>query len=130
MVEMLRTREQPSRSSRSFRAASSCLCVLAPIRCLWCPRTQEQSQLTRRQLMFVLGELIVAGSDTTSNSVAFSVFLLATHPKAEARLVEEIRRLEAEGVSPDSVENLEKYQYCLMVRHAPRWICWKVFKSM
>lgn len=77
-------------------------------------RTQEQSQLTRRQILFILGELFVAGSDTTSNSVAFSIFLLATHPAAEARLVEEIRRLR-KGSPPDSVENLDKYQYCLMV---------------
>jgi len=63
-------------------------------------------QLSHSELMFIVGELIVAGSDTTSNSVAFALFLLATHPAAEARLVrEEIQGL-ARGSPPDTVETL------------------------
>jgi len=58
-----------------------------------CPRTQEQVQLSRSGVMFIVGKLIVAGSDTTSNLVAFALFLLATHPKAEERLVAETRGL-------------------------------------
>jgi len=34
--------------------------------------------------------LIVAGTDTTSNSMTFIAFLLAKHPKVQERLLEEL----------------------------------------
>jgi cytochrome P450 len=34
--------------------------------------------------------LIVAGTDTTSNSMTYTAFLLAKHPKVQERLLEEL----------------------------------------
>jgi cytochrome P450 len=38
---------------------------------------------------------LLAGMETTANSLAFSIYLLATHPEAEARLMAEIDALAA-----------------------------------
>jgi cytochrome P450 len=45
---------------------------------------------------------LLAGMETTANSLAFAIYLLATHPEAEARLVAEINDLRAAKAGTDS----------------------------
>lgn len=55
------------------------------------------------------------GTDTTANVISFAVFLLATHPQVEAKVVAEIQAL-SKAYPPTSIANLEKYTYTSMVR--------------
>lgn len=68
-----------------------------------------EARMTREQLRDELLTLFVAGHETTSHALTWTLYLLSQHPEVEARLLEEIDRV-LEG-RPVTVEDLDALPY-------------------
>lgn len=69
----------------------------------------DGSGLTRQEVRDEVTTLIAAGSETTANTLGWTLYLLATHPVALRRTVEELR--EVLGGRDPAVEDLRKLIY-------------------
>eukprot|EP00271_Cylindrocystis_brebissonii_P002587 TRINITY_DN13324_c0_g1_i1.p1 TRINITY_DN13324_c0_g1~~TRINITY_DN13324_c0_g1_i1.p1 ORF type:complete len:547 (-),score=81.80 TRINITY_DN13324_c0_g1_i1:582-2222(-) len=75
--------------------------------------------LSNTEIGSIVGELIAAGSDTTANTLAFAIFLLATHPDAMRSVHQEIDRVCAQisggekgaGALKLSYDDIDKFAY-------------------
>lgn len=50
----------------------------------------EQRAFTDREIAYLASEFMLAGSDTTSNTVVFAVYMLASNPEKLAKMLTEI----------------------------------------
>lgn len=58
-----------------------------------------------------LGLFILAGYETTANTLSYTAFLLAQHPQVEAKLVEEIQRLAPNKDTTLNFKDLAEFKY-------------------
>ncbi|KAF2766525.1 cytochrome P450 family protein [Teratosphaeria nubilosa] len=58
---------------------------------------REKPQLTTKDIGFMMTSNVIAGSDTTSNSLRAMFYLLLSHPEKLARLMEELEEKKASG---------------------------------
>lgn len=72
-------------------------------------RDEDNSQMTDRQIRDELNALFIAGFDSSALTMTWTLYLLATHPDIEARVVSEIA--EVCGDRPPRVEDLRRLQY-------------------
>lgn len=72
-------------------------------------------RLSDEEVVWVTAELIIGGSETTATTLALAIFLLAAHPRAEARLAREIEHGVAQGGLPKSAKDLQRFPYAEMV---------------
>lgn len=73
----------------------------------------DGSQMTDQQLRDETTTLVLAGHETTSNTLAFTWMLLAQHPEVQAKLAEELQTVLG-GRAPTSAD-LERLPYANMV---------------
>ncbi|MBM3220172.1 MAG: cytochrome P450 [Candidatus Rokubacteria bacterium] len=73
----------------------------------------DGTRMTARQVRDEVMTLFMAGHETTAVALSWTWYLLARHPEAEARLVEEVRDVLC-GRAP-SVDDLPKLRYAEMV---------------
>lgn len=76
---------------------------------------EDGSQMSRQQLRDEVMTLFIAGHETTALATAWTWYLLARHPEAEARLYEELGRVLA-GSTP-SLDALEMLPFLKAVIH-------------
>ena len=82
--------------------------------------------MSTEQLIDEISILFVAGHETTSNGLSFTLFLLAKHPEVCEKIFEEIQQVENEGAS--LIEKLKKLEYTKAVidesmrLYPPAWI--------
>jgi cyclooctatin synthase len=60
-------------------------------------RDETGTGMTSRQLRDEATTLVIAGSETTGNTIAWACYLLARHPEIQERLQEEADRVLADG---------------------------------
>jgi cytochrome P450 len=72
-------------------------------------RDEEGGRMTDRQLRDEAMTLFLAGHETTALTLAWSWYLLGTHPEAEARLVDEARSVL--GDRPATADDVPKLRY-------------------
>lgn len=70
---------------------------------------QDPSCLTRRQLHDEVMTLVLAGHETTALALAWTFYLLATHPEADAELAAELRAVL--GGRPPTAEDLPRLRF-------------------
>lgn len=73
----------------------------------------DQTQMSDKQLRDELVTLIIAGHETTSNTLSWTWMLLAQYPEVRTKLLEEIKTVLA-GRSP-TVEDLQRLPYANLV---------------
>jgi cytochrome P450 len=78
------------------------------------PDTGEAA-LTRREVALNSSNFIIAGSDTTSSSIAATFYYLARHPDAYARVATEVR---TKFASPDEIRQGPVLSSCVYLRAA------------
>ena len=89
-------------------------------------KDEDGSQLSDRQLRDEVMTLLLAGHETTANSLTWTLMLLAQNPEAEAKLVEEVQSV-LKGCLP-TIADLPQLQYTEMVLkesmrlYPPAWI--------
>jgi cytochrome P450 family 2 subfamily U polypeptide 1 len=71
--------------------------------------SQEEQQIAEQDIITIMGDLFVAGTDTTSNTINWAIALLHNHPEVEAKLVEEIRIMGGSGTP--SAKSFEEMPY-------------------
>lgn len=76
-------------------------------------RYEDGSSMSSQQVMDELLTLFVAGHETTSNALTWTLYLLATHPEIQTRLQQELD-LALAGDTP-AFEDLEALKYTEMV---------------
>ena len=77
-------------------------------------RDEETGEgLSDRQLRDEIMTIFLAGHETTSNTLAFTWYLLATHPEVDAKLQEELERVLG-GRAP-SYADIAQFRYTRMV---------------
>ena len=95
-----------------------------------CPITLQSlpCRLTRRDtsghmsdydISLNIHEFMIAGSDTTANTVAYAIYSLAQNPHVEAKMVAEIDAFEfdkGDGVRRPTHDDLEFFPYVDLVR--------------
>lgn len=87
---------------------------------------EDGSQMDDKQLRDEVATLFAAGHETTSNALTWTWYLLSQHPKAEAKLHEEVDRV-LNGRFP-TLSDLEQLPYTLTVikesmrLYPPAWI--------
>lgn len=59
----------------------------------------------------------MAGAETTANTIGFAIVLLALHPEAEARLVEEARSVSGRELSEELLGQVRDKHAVHHVRH-------------
>jgi cytochrome P450 len=74
---------------------------------------EDGSRMTDQQLRDEVMTLFLAGHETTALALSWTWYLLARHPEAEARLVEELKEV-LNGRSP-ALPDLHRLSYCEMV---------------
>ncbi|CAL8343035.1 unnamed protein product [Boreogadus saida] len=67
-------------------------------------------QMTLEEILASITELLVAGVDTTSNTVAWALYLLAAHPETQERLYQEVISVCPRGKIPTS-DDFSKMPY-------------------
>ena len=83
--------------------------------------------MAENQLLDELNILLVAGHETSSNALAWALYLLARHPEAQAQLVAEVQRELPGGQAPEFAD-LPRLAYTLQVvqetmrLYPPAWI--------
>lgn len=70
-------------------------------------KSEAGRALSRAELGAALGDLIVAAADTTTNTLQFTLHLVALHPDKQTRLVDELRR----ELPPDPNSEVFKLAY-------------------
>lgn len=82
--------------------------------------------MSNRQLVDEITILFVAGHETTANALTFTTWLLAKHPEIQQKVLQEVRRVEAE--TSDPIEQIGKLEYTRAVidesmrLYPPAWI--------
>lgn len=82
--------------------------------------------MSNKQLVDEITILFVAGHETTANALTFTTWLLAKHPEIQQKVMEEVRRVEAE--TSDPIEQIGKLEYTKamidesMRLYPPAWI--------
>ena len=71
---------------------------------------KQGNKFTDRELLDELMTLIVAGFETSANTLSWVWYLVAKHPEVEAKLIDEAQRL-MPNVSSVTAENLAQMQY-------------------
>lgn len=74
---------------------------------------KQRRKLDRRELQQDCMLMVVAGSDTTSNTMTFCLYELARHPKVVARLREELESLISEPLRPQEFDTLRDSAHLL-----------------
>ncbi|CAJ0599878.1 unnamed protein product [Cylicocyclus nassatus] len=72
-----------------------------------------EKQLTREEIVAQCFTFLVAGFDTTANSLAYATYLLSKHPEAQKHLQEEIDQYCNDTISYESLAAM-KYLDCVM----------------
>lgn len=81
---------------------------------LMAARDEETGEkLSNEVLLDEVMTMFVAGHDTTSVVLTWTLYLLAKHPEVEARLLEELQQQPIDG--PLTIEKLQQYPYLKMV---------------
>ncbi|HEY9286082.1 MAG TPA: cytochrome P450 [Pyrinomonadaceae bacterium] len=75
----------------------------------------DRTGMTDGQLRDELLTIFLAGHETTANALAWTWYLLARHPEAEAKLHAELDSVLASGSRPPAVEDLPALRYTEMV---------------
>ncbi len=90
----------------------------------------EPRQMTDKQLRDECVTLMLAGHETSSNNLCWTLYLLTQHPEVEARLRRELD--EMLGGRPPKLEDLSRLEYTRMVRdeamrlYPPVWLTERV----
>lgn len=74
---------------------------------------KQRRKLDRRELQQDCMLMVVAGSDTTSNTMTFCLYELARHPEVVARLREELESLISEPLRPQEFDTLRDSAHLL-----------------
>ena len=76
---------------------------------------RPDSGLTDTQVAGNVMTMLLAGEDTTANTIAWMIYLLWTHPQALARACDEVRNKVRDGQQPtmDEVADLEFIEACI-----------------
>ncbi|WP_174367777.1 cytochrome P450 [Deinococcus sp. JMULE3] len=69
-------------------------------------RDDQGQPMTDAQLLDEVKNILLAGHDTTASTLTFALYLLATHPDADARLQEELTRLDGRPPGLDDLRSL------------------------
>ncbi|CAL8403124.1 unnamed protein product [Arctogadus glacialis] len=70
----------------------------------------RQSRLSKKELYATITELQIGGVETTANSMLWAIFNLSRNPRAQGKLLEEIRRVVPAGQDPCG-EHLKSMPY-------------------
>ncbi|KAK2171156.1 hypothetical protein NP493_1092g00050 [Ridgeia piscesae] len=74
----------------------------------------SSQNLSMRQIYANVTELLLSGVDTTSNTLAFTLHLLSTHPEVQEKLHAEVSRVLGQGTpTPESMEQMS-YLKCIL----------------
>ncbi|RXG73457.1 putative cytochrome P450 49a1, partial [Armadillidium vulgare] len=71
----------------------------------------QKEQLTRKDVITFMLDMFMAGIDTTSHTLAFTLYLLARNPKAQRRLQDEIDSVLGKEIEPIDEKHLAKLSY-------------------
>ncbi|OXA62427.1 Farnesoate epoxidase [Folsomia candida] len=95
MQDIAREMLYEARASGNYKTSQNCFIdeFLAQIDEEEKKRDGEERFFTDDQFIIIIMDLIQAGSDTTSGSLAFGILLLASHPTVQEKLVQEIIRV-------------------------------------
>ncbi|XP_068217928.1 probable cytochrome P450 49a1 isoform X2 [Palaemon carinicauda] len=67
--------------------------------------------LSRKDVVTLMLDMLFAGIDTTSHTIGFTLYLLARHPKCQAKLQEEIDRVVGNHMGPLTSRHLDQLTY-------------------
>ncbi len=70
----------------------------------------KEANFTKEEIYGNVFTILLAGEDTTSNSLSWTLFYLAQHPEAVARVRVEAEAVYKKGI-PDDYENVEQLKY-------------------
>lgn len=74
------------------------------------------ARLSRTEIRDQISTVLLASTETTANTVAWTLYELVQHPRIKARVVTEIDELFSEGLSPDAVPHLSREDLPLLKR--------------
>jgi cytochrome P450 len=75
-------------------------------------RDEDGQPMSEQQLRDEVMTLFVAGHETTANAIAWALYLLAQHPEAEAKFVQELAVLQNK---PPTLRDLQRMPYSEMI---------------
>ncbi|CAG0884942.1 unnamed protein product, partial [Darwinula stevensoni] len=75
-----------------------------------------QSALTEKEVLVMILDMLLAGVDTTSNTIGFALYHLARNPEAQERLHEEVKRVlptKETKITPQILNGLSYVKACI-----------------
>ncbi|XP_043938723.1 vitamin D 25-hydroxylase [Protopterus annectens] len=81
-----------------------------------------ESTFSRENLIFAVGELIIAGTDTTANAIRWAILYMALYPNIQEKVQKEIDSVVGPNNVP-SLENKPRMSYTEAVIHEVLRIC-------
>lgn len=77
--------------------------------------SESRTQLSDSEVRDQENSFLLAGFETTANTLTFTTFLLSQNPEAEAKLIEEIDRLAPDDKLPtfDELKDFKYAEYCV-----------------
>lgn len=83
-------------------------------------------RMNDRQLRDEIATIFIAGHETTANALCWTLYLLATHPDVENRLMQEIERAEGEGLDLAAVPYVRQVVRESLRLYPPAWIVGRI----
>ncbi|XP_069753816.1 vitamin D 25-hydroxylase isoform X4 [Narcine bancroftii] len=109
------TEETPGLSPGTRRSASHRQCLLPRHRAARLHEEAERNSWTEN-LIFTVGELIIAGTETTTNALRWAILFMALYPNIQEKVHQEIDTIVGKNQIP-SLENKSQMPYTEAVLH-------------